>query len=72
MRPYRVGGPLREIAAFTGADVTGLNNNAFQVQRGTQINKKTGRHDNCDFIKADFMNIPRPVRRRRCKLTTSA
>ena len=26
-----IGGPLREIAAFTGADVTGLNNNAFQI-----------------------------------------
>ena len=26
-----VGGPLREIAAFTGASVTGLNNNEFQV-----------------------------------------
>ena len=55
-----IGGPLREIAAFTGADVTGLNNNAFQISRGEQINKSTGRHDNCGFIKADFMNIPVP------------
>ncbi len=55
-----IGGPLREIAAFTGADVTGLNNNAFQISRGEQMNKSTGRHDNCGFIKADFMNIPVP------------
>jgi sterol 24-C-methyltransferase len=55
-----VGGPLREIAAFTGASVTGLNNNAFQISRGEVMNKRTGRHDNCGFIKADFMNIPKP------------
>ena len=54
-----VGGPLREIAAFTGAYVTGLNNNAFQIKRGTELNAATGRHDNCDFVKADFMNIPK-------------
>ncbi len=53
-----VGGPLREIAAFTGASVTGLNNNAFQISRGEELNRGTGRHDHCDFIKADFMNIP--------------
>ena len=55
-----VGGPLREIAAFTGASVTGLNNNAFQISRGKELNRRTGRHDHCDFIKADFMNIPVP------------
>ena len=55
-----VGGPLREIAAFTGASVTGLNNNAFQIKRGEELNRATGRHDNCDFVKADFMNIPKP------------
>ena len=47
-----VGGPLREIAAFTGASVTGLNNNAFQISRGEELNRRTGRHDHCDFIKA--------------------
>ena len=55
-----VGGPLREIAAFTGASVTGLNNNAFQISRGEAMNRRTGRHDDCDFVKADFMNIPKP------------
>ena len=43
-----IGGPLREIAAFTGASVTGLNNNAFQITRGEEMNRKTGRHDDCD------------------------
>ena len=54
-----VGGPLREISAFTGASVTGLNNNAFQISRGEEMNRRTGRHDHCDFVKADFMNIPK-------------
>ena len=40
--------------------MTGLNNNAFQIKRGEEMNKATGRHDNCDFVKADFMNIPKP------------
>eukprot|EP00958_Prasinococcus_capsulatus_P019416 scaffold2391_cov381-Prasinococcus_capsulatus_cf.AAC.9 len=30
-----IGGPLREIASFSGAHVTGLNNNAYQITRGT-------------------------------------
>jgi len=29
-----VGGPLRNIARFTGAKIIGLNNNEFQVRRG--------------------------------------
>lgn len=53
-----IGGPLRNIAAFSGASITGLNNNEFQVSRGEEINRKTGHHDRCNFIKADFMNIP--------------
>ena len=27
------------------------------------MNKSTGRHDNCGFIKADFMNIPVQITR---------
>mmetsp|Transcript_18115 Transcript_18115/g.61698 ORF Transcript_18115/g.61698 Transcript_18115/m.61698 type:complete len:346 (-) Transcript_18115:1032-2069(-) len=53
-----IGGPLRNIAAYTGAHVTGLNNNAYQVSRGEELNRATGHHDTCGFVKADFMNIP--------------
>jgi len=53
-----VGGPLREIAMFSGATVTGLNNNEYQVGRGRQICKRDGHALHCDFVKADFMNIP--------------
>ncbi|KAL2634511.1 hypothetical protein R1flu_005990 [Riccia fluitans] len=53
-----IGGPLREIAAFSGAQITGLNNNSYQISRGEVLNKKVGLDKICNFMKADFMNIP--------------
>lgn len=55
-----IGGPLREICRISGANVTGLNNNAYQISRGEVLNKKAGPFvsGRCDFMKADFMNIP--------------
>ena len=35
-----VGGPLREIALFSGSQVTGLNNNDYQIKKGTEYNRK--------------------------------
>lgn len=32
-----VGGPAREIARFSGAHVTGINNNAYQVPQGVHV-----------------------------------
>ncbi|CAM6128200.1 unnamed protein product [Calypogeia fissa] len=55
-----IGGPLREIAAFSGVHVTGLNNNAYQISRGQVLNQKTGLDKTCDYMKADFMKIPVP------------
>eukprot|EP00879_Flechtneria_rotunda_P011009 GHRR01011504.1.p1 GENE.GHRR01011504.1~~GHRR01011504.1.p1 ORF type:complete len:345 (+),score=80.65 GHRR01011504.1:506-1540(+) len=55
-----IGGPLREIALFSGAHITGVNNNAYQISRALYHTKRTGR--NLDqlsrFVKADFMNMP--------------
>lgn len=53
-----VGGPLREISEFSGATITGLNNNEYQVTRGRELCKKSGHGLICDFVKADFMKIP--------------
>uniref|UniRef100_A0A061S3D5 Methyltransferase n=1 Tax=Tetraselmis sp. GSL018 TaxID=582737 RepID=A0A061S3D5_9CHLO len=53
-----IGGPLREIARFSGAHVTGLNNNDYQISRGEILNKKLGLSQTCDYVKADFMKIP--------------
>ncbi|KAF4876491.1 Sterol 24-C-methyltransferase [Colletotrichum siamense] len=53
-----VGGPAREIAKFTGAYVTGLNINEYQVERATRYTKKERMDKNVQFVQADFMNIP--------------
>lgn len=52
-----VGGPLRTIARFSGAHVTGLNNNAYQIKRATKKTNSMGLSKQADFIKSDFMNI---------------
>mmetsp|Transcript_27116 Transcript_27116/g.88950 ORF Transcript_27116/g.88950 Transcript_27116/m.88950 type:complete len:378 (-) Transcript_27116:1832-2965(-) len=53
-----IGGPLRAINAFTGASITGLNNNAYQIKRGQIVNHRTKRGKMCDFLKGDFMEMP--------------
>jgi sterol 24-C-methyltransferase len=51
-----VGGPARNIARFSGAEVTGINNNAYQVKRADEHTAKAGLTGQCHFVKADFMN----------------
>uniref|UniRef100_A0ACD6AEE7 Uncharacterized protein n=1 Tax=Avena sativa TaxID=4498 RepID=A0ACD6AEE7_AVESA len=53
-----IGGPLREIARFSSTSVTGLNNNDYQITRGKELNRLAGLSGTCDFVKADFMNMP--------------
>ncbi len=50
-----VGGPAREIAKFTGAHVTGLNNNDYQIERATKYAAKEGLSNQLEFVKGDFM-----------------
>ncbi|KAJ0982307.1 hypothetical protein J5N97_010562 [Dioscorea zingiberensis] len=53
-----IGGPLREIARFSSTSITALNNNEYQISRGTELNRLVGLGDSCDFVKADFMKMP--------------
>lgn len=55
-----VGGPARNIARFTGAKVTAVTINPFQVQRGNALCKKEGIADRVKLEKADFMKLPYP------------
>lgn len=55
-----VGGPMMEIARFSGASVTGINNNEYQVTRGEKHVKAAGLSGLCSFVKGDFMHIPFP------------
>ncbi|MCU1278271.1 MAG: cycloartenol-C-24-methyltransferase [bacterium] len=55
-----VGGPMRAIARFSGAAILGVNNNDYQIKRGTQQNAHAGLSHLCSFMKADFMKLPVP------------
>ncbi len=55
-----VGGPALEIAKFTGANITGLNNNDYQIARGTRYAAKQGLANQVDFVKGDFMVDTKP------------
>ncbi|CAN6371694.1 unnamed protein product [Urochloa humidicola] len=63
-----IGGPLREIARFScsndmyfsSAEITGLNNNSYQISRAKELISSAGLTEKCNFIKGDFMNMPFP------------
>ncbi|RAK96969.1 sterol 24-C-methyltransferase [Aspergillus ibericus CBS 121593] len=52
-----VGGPAREIVKFTDANVVGLNNNDYQIQRATRYAEREGLSDKLTFTKGDFMQM---------------
>lgn len=57
-----VGKPAREIATFTGCNVVGLNNNAYQVERATAHAAREGLSNKVSFVKGDFMvSSPLPL-----------
>jgi sterol 24-C-methyltransferase len=53
-----IGGPLREIGRISGAKVTGINNNAYQIKKANENIMRAGLAGQCNFVKADFMNLP--------------
>ncbi|KAG0252652.1 hypothetical protein BGZ95_006569 [Linnemannia exigua] len=53
-----VGGPAIEIARFTGARITGLNNNDYQIARAKQHRASAGLEKRLHFVKGNFMNMP--------------
>lgn len=55
-----VGGPMREIAKYSGASVIGVNNNAYQVHKAEKYTSRLGLDPVCQVIKGDFMSIPLP------------
>ncbi|KAK3362576.1 sterol 24-C-methyltransferase [Lasiosphaeria hispida] len=55
-----VGGPAREIAKFTDAHITGLNNNDYQIDRATRYAVKEGLSGQLKFVKGDFMQMSFP------------
>ncbi|SMQ46710.1 unnamed protein product [Zymoseptoria tritici ST99CH_3D7] len=55
-----VGKPAREIATFTGCNVVGLNNNAYQIERATSHAAREKLSHKVSFVKGNFMEINFP------------
>jgi sterol 24-C-methyltransferase len=53
-----VGGPMREIAHFSGAHVTGFNNNPYQIERSRKHTAQARLEHLCDHVQGDFMHMP--------------
>jgi len=53
-----VGGPLRNIQQFTGADITGVTINQYQVRVGNQYCAQKGVDQKCRLIQGDFKKLP--------------
>ncbi|SMR51685.1 unnamed protein product [Zymoseptoria tritici ST99CH_3D1] len=53
-----VGGPAREIAAFTGAHITGVSINGMHVERSNLYNAEDGLSDQCHMVQGNFVDLP--------------
>jgi sterol 24-C-methyltransferase len=51
---------MRTIARFTGSQIIGINNNAYQISRGTLQNHQAGLSHLCSFHQSDFMHLNLP------------
>ena len=50
----------RNISRFTGAKVTGVTINKYQVARGNELNAQAGLEKTCKSVQGDFMELPFP------------
>ena len=55
-----VGGPLIEIARFSGAKIVGINNNAMQLERAAKRSEAAGLSHLAEWMKCDFMQVDAP------------
>jgi sterol 24-C-methyltransferase len=52
-----IGGPYRNIARFTGCDVTGITLNEYQVKRANELNAQGGLATQVRSVQCDFMKM---------------
>lgn len=55
-----VGGPMRELARFSGATIVGVNNNEYQLERARRLTAEVGLSHLAEFLKCDFMHMDAP------------
>ena len=53
-----VGGPARNIVRFTNCQVTGVNNNEYQIGRARRYDSNLGLSNRLNYTKADFCSMP--------------
>ena len=53
-----IGGPMREMAKTSGADIVGLNINEYQLDKCKAYNEQAGLADRCRLVHGDYMDIP--------------
>lgn len=53
-----VGGPMRNMAIFSGAQIDGITINEYQVKVGTKYNSQLGLDKQCKLTQGDFQNLP--------------
>ncbi len=55
-----IGGPLLEIARFSGAKIVGVNSNAHQLERARILTEEAGLTHLVDFLHCDFLHVDAP------------
>ena len=55
-----VGGPLIEIARFTGAKIVGVNSNGYQLDRARKLVDGAGLAHLAEFLHCDFLDVDAP------------
>jgi len=53
-----VGGPMREIARYSGAQIVGINVVPEEVEKARRYNEEAGLSKQCEVMLADFMDLP--------------
>jgi sterol 24-C-methyltransferase len=53
-----VGGPMRNMAIFSGSKITGITINEYQVKIGNKYNQRAGLSHLCESTQGDFQNLP--------------
>lgn len=56
-----VGGPMRNICIFSGAQIDGITINEYQVKIGNKYNQMHGLGHLCKLTQGDFQNLPWPA-----------
>ena len=53
-----IGGPMMSIARMSGASIVGINISDHQIRRGSTLVNKAGLEDRCEFLHANFLDLP--------------